>query len=226
MTKAERLIYLVNMIRNRGTALVSEMASECEVTQRTIYRDINSLMKLNFPLYYNNGYRLARDVGFPFAGLNMEDVELICYSLRNNPLSRHPFFRRRFRAIEQNIQARFHKRLEAGQGGLFLFEKKHDLIEKSRESDIIARFLKAIHERRKIVLTLVDSDAGRSACIPLAVKLRLSEPSLIVATEAKLVVEEPIRNIEYLRLTDEKFTQRPLHLLRRGLALQKKVDEV
>ena len=133
MTKAERLIYLVNMIRNRGTALVSEMASECEVTQRTIYRDINSLMKLNFPLYYDNGYRLARDVGFPFAGLNMEDVELICYSLRNNPLSRHPFFRRRFRVIEQNVQARFHKRLEAGQGSLFLFEKKHDSIEKSRE---------------------------------------------------------------------------------------------
>ena len=97
---------------------------------------------------------------------------------------------------------------------------------KKAGSDIIAQFLKAIHERRKIVLTLVNSDAGRSACIPLAVRLRLSEPSLIVATEAKLVVEEPIRNIEYLRLTDEKFTQRPLHLLRRGSALQKKVDEV
>jgi hypothetical protein len=226
MTKAERLIYLVNMIRNRGTALVCEMANECEVTQRTIYRDINSLMKLNFPLYYNNGYRLARDVGFPFAGLNMEDIELICYSLRNNPLSRHPFFKRRLRIIEQNMQVRFHKRLEAGQGSLFLFEKKHDSIEKSRESDIIARFLKAIHERRKIALTLVDSDAGRSICIPLAVRLRQSEPSLIVATGAKLVAEEPIGNIEYLRLTDEKFTQRPLHLLRRGLALQKNVDEI
>ncbi len=226
MTKAERLIYLVNMIRNRGTALVSEMASEYEVTQRTIYRDINSLLKLNFPLYYDNGYRLAREVDFPFAGLSMEDVELICYSLRNNPLSRHPFFRRRFRVIEQNVQAKFHKRLGSGKGSLFLFERKHDSIEKSRDSDIIARFLKAIHERRKIALTLVDSDAGRRICIPLAVRLRQSEPSLIVATEAKLVVEEPIRNIEYLRLTDEKFTQRPLHLLRRGLALQNKVDAV
>jgi len=226
MTKAERLIYLVNMIRNRGTALVREMASECDVSQRTIYRDINSLLKLNFPLYYDNGYRLARDVGFPFAGLNMEDIELICYSLRDNPLSRHPFFRCRFRVIEQNIQARFHKQLEAGQGNLFLFEKKHDSIEKSRESGIIARFLKAIHERRKIALTLVNSGSGRRICIPLAVRLRLSEPSLIVATETKLVIEEPIRNIEYLRLTDDKFTQRPMHLLRQGLALQINVDEV
>jgi predicted DNA-binding transcriptional regulator YafY len=225
MTKAERLIYLVNMIKNRGTALVSEMASECEVTQRTIYRDINSLMKLNFPLYYKNGYRLVLDVGFPFAGFNVEDIELICYSLLNNPLSGHPFFKRRFRIIEQNIQARFHKQMEVGQGSLFLFEKKRDSIEKSRESDIISGFLKAVQERRKISITSVDSSTGRRICIPLVIRLRQSDPSLIVATETKLVVEEPIRSIEYLRLTDEKFTQRPLHLLQRGLALQKKVDE-
>lgn len=226
MTKAERLIYLVNMLRNRGTALVGKMADECGVSHRTIYRDMNSLLKLNFPVYYDNGYRLARDIGFPPTGLDMEDMELICYSLCNNPLSKHPFFKRRFRVIEQKIQAKSAGRGEAGHGSLFLFEKRHDLIEKSRESDIIARFLTAIHERRKVVLTLIDNDAGEGTCIPLAVKLTQSGTSLLVAVEAKLIVEESTRNITSIKLTDEKFIQRPLHLLRQDLSLQKKVDDM
>ena len=78
MTKAERLMFLVTMIRHRGTVLVREMADECGVSPRTIYRDMNSLIKLNFPLYYENGYRLARDIEFLFGGFATDAIELIC----------------------------------------------------------------------------------------------------------------------------------------------------
>lgn len=226
MTKSERLMFLVNMIRNRGTVLVREMAEECEVSHRTIYRDINSLMRLNFPLYYQNGYRLAQDIGFPDVKPNPEEVDLICYSLRNNPLSVHPFFKRRFRVIEQKIRIRLSKRQRTDLTGLFIFEKRQDVIEKSRESDILAQFLKAIHARRKIALTLIESDVDADTYIPLAIKLRQNEPFLLFATEEKLIIEEPIRNVESLQLTEEKFTQRPPHLLRRDLASQKMVDDM
>lgn len=226
MTKAERLMFLVTMIRNRGVVLVREMADECDVSPRTIYRDMKSLLKLNIPLYYENGYRMARDIEFPFGGFDPEDMEFICYSLRNNPLSKHPFFTRKFRVMEQKIQVRLTRRQRAGQESLFLFEKKSHLIEKNRESDIIAKFLRAINERRKIAVSLEVGDIGGRACTPLAVKLRQSEPYLLLATEAKLVVEEPISNITSIKLTDERFTQRPLYLLRHDLPSQKKVDDM
>jgi len=59
MTKAERLIYLVNMIKNRGAIYVKDMANECGVSDRTIYRDMKSLSRMNIPLYNQNGYRLG-----------------------------------------------------------------------------------------------------------------------------------------------------------------------
>jgi predicted DNA-binding transcriptional regulator YafY len=224
MTKAERLVYLINLIRNRGPVLVNKMADECAVSARTIYRDMNSLMRLNMPIYYNNGYRLARDIGFPFGGLNAEEVELIGYSIRHNPLSKHPFFRRRFHVIEQKIQGKVIKTREERPGSLFLFEKTHESIEKSRDSEIIARFLQAIYERRKVLVSLTDGHTQGSIYIPLAVRLGPTHSYLVVATEAELLVEEPISNVESIKLTDEKFTSRPLHLLRREALTQKGVD--
>ena len=226
MTKAERLMYLVNMIRNRGAVLVSEMANECGVTPRTIYRDMNSLTRLNFPLYYQHGYRLARDTGFPYAGPDAEDMEFICYSLRNNPLSKHPYFKRRFRVVEQKIRATTGTVRGAARATFFVFDKTYDPIQDNRESGIIARFLKAIQERRKIILTSVDGDFGDGIYIPLAVKLKQSKPYLLVAKGAGLIVEEPTRNITTIKLTNAKFIYRPLDLLSQDLSGKKKVDDM
>ncbi len=226
MTRAERLMFLVNLIKSRGRMLVGEMASECGVSKRSIFRDMNSLRKLNFPLYYDKGYRLSRDIVMPFTGLGAEDIELICYCLRNNPLSTDPFFMQKFRTIEQSMQTGLKQRLGTDQGCLFLFEKKHDPIKRSHEAEIIARFLRSIDECRMIYFTLVKGDAPNQLIIPLAVRLTPAGPSLIAATKAELLVEESVQNIAHVRVTDVKFTKRPLHLLRPFLPPQKKVDDV
>jgi predicted DNA-binding transcriptional regulator YafY len=225
MTKSERLMYLVNMIRNRGPVLVNEMAAECGVSPRTIYRDMNSLMRLNFPIYYNNGYRLARDVGFPSGGLAPDEVELVCYALRYNPLSQHPFFKSKFRIIEQKINCRGVRSSEAQQGSLFLFEKGHEALAKSRESDFIATFIQAICERRKIILCLSDDDTGGETVVPVAIKLRQAEVYLVVTVDGKSVEERAVRDVKFMRLTDEKFINRPLALVNQGAFLQKRVDD-
>ncbi len=226
MTKAERLIFLVNMIRNRGCVLVSEMARECGVSQRTIYRDINSLFKLNFPLYYDKGYRLVRDTGFPAASLDAEELELISYSLHFNPLAEHPFFKKKFKIINQKLLSRYKNRSNSGKNRFFLFEQQQDAqTQKSHDTDIIARFIKAIHERRKVYLTLDSSYPPEAPLIPLAVKLKHEDPILIVANDSKSISEIPIQNVTTVRLSNEKFTQRLLHLYQRDFLMKKPVDK-
>ncbi|MCH9032280.1 MAG: HTH domain-containing protein, partial [candidate division Zixibacteria bacterium] len=56
MTKAERLFHIVRFLRVRGKADISELAEECSVSHRTVYRDILSLSELNVLIYYENGY--------------------------------------------------------------------------------------------------------------------------------------------------------------------------
>jgi hypothetical protein len=222
MSKAERLMHLVNLIRQRGPVSVSEMAGECGVTTRTIYRDINALSKLNFPVYYDNGYRFAHDVGFPVTRLAEEDMELIYYCLGSNPLCSHPFFRRRFRFIERKLRAKSRRRSRIGSDNLFWFGGRGSHSRSTPESTLIARFISAIGERRMILVRLTRDPENVFNCVPLVIKLVYPNP-LLIFTSGNIVIEEPVSNILTIRISSKGFTSRPMHLLRRR-SPQKAVD--
>ncbi len=100
MTKAERLLFLVNLFRVRRRISLEELARECEVSTRTIYRDIVSLSNLNVPIYYDGGYRLTKGVSLPPLAFTREEQEIIGYCLRNSLLTKSP----RLRGIVKNIE--------------------------------------------------------------------------------------------------------------------------
>lgn len=214
MTKAERLIYLVNMIKNRGTVLVKDMAAECGVSDRTIYRDLNSLSRMNIPIYYKNGYRLMRDTDVPFMDLSLEDMELIRYALKKNPLAGNPFFKTRFRMIDQKMREkeRAHKNNE--DGDFFIFDSQAEPTERTPGSEILSRFLMAVFERRKIAVRTRGADGPEGVFVPLAVRVRGHEPVLILADSNKSATTEVnVETISDLRLTNEAFERRPTQLL-------------
>lgn len=222
MSKAERLMHLINLIRQRGPVLVSEMAGECGVTPRTIYRDVNSLSKLNFPVYYDNGYRFAQDVGFPVTRLTEKDVELICFCLCSHPLCRNPFFQSRFRFIERKLRAKSRRRSRIGSDNLFWFGRGHSPAHSARDTNLIARFVKAIGERRQVHVRLARDPENVLNCVPLVIKLVYPDPLLIFAS-GNIVIEEPVSHILTIRISSKGFTRRPMHLLRRR-SPQKAVD--
>src|SRR3990172_1935708 len=57
MSKFERLLLILNLIRSRPGIRAGELALEAGVSQRTIYRDILALAA-QYPIFYANGYRL------------------------------------------------------------------------------------------------------------------------------------------------------------------------
>ncbi len=214
MTKAERLIYLVNMIKNRGSALVKDMAAECGVSDRTIYRDINSLSRMNIPIYYQNGYRLMRDTDVPFMDLSPEDMELIRYALRNNPLHENPFFKTRFRMIDQKMLEKEKVHKKNGEADFFIFDARTEPAEQTHGAGILSRFLMAVFERRKIAVRAGDGSNPETIFVPLAVRVRDNRPSLILADNDKpSTTEVDVEDIRDMRLTDETFDRRPTQLL-------------
>jgi predicted DNA-binding transcriptional regulator YafY len=103
MTKSERLLFIVNLFRVKKRVTLKELAGECEVSTRTIYRDLLSLSSLNIPVYYSNGYRLTRDVSLPALNFSSDEQELLGYSLRNTVLSKSRYLKERLRNIELKI---------------------------------------------------------------------------------------------------------------------------
>jgi predicted DNA-binding transcriptional regulator YafY len=59
MSKAERIIYILTLLRNHRYLKAKDLADRCGVSERTIYRDLISISSSNIPIYYNNGYRLV-----------------------------------------------------------------------------------------------------------------------------------------------------------------------
>jgi predicted DNA-binding transcriptional regulator YafY len=75
--RADRLINLVLLLQNRGTATAAELADELGVSRRTIYRDIEALGVIGVPIYADygvtGGYHLLEDYGGELNGLTRDE---------------------------------------------------------------------------------------------------------------------------------------------------------
>lgn len=82
MSKTERLFQLLNLLRNRRRAITANALAEAmEVSERTVYRDIQSLMAMGVPVEGEAGigYRLQPDFQLP--PLMFTNEELVALAL-------------------------------------------------------------------------------------------------------------------------------------------------
>jgi predicted DNA-binding transcriptional regulator YafY len=65
MKKSERLLYILSLLRTRKRLRAKDLAIKCEVTERTIYRDICSISGSNIPIFFDDGYKLIHEEFMP-----------------------------------------------------------------------------------------------------------------------------------------------------------------
>ena len=88
MAKYDRLLYILNLLRSRRTLNAARLAEECQVTERSIYRDLISLSEANVPIYYDNGYKLASENFLPPLNFTFEEYSCLMLALDSSPLAR------------------------------------------------------------------------------------------------------------------------------------------
>ena len=76
LRRADRLFQIVQLLRSRRLATAADLASELEVSERTIYRDIQDLMKSGVPIEGEAGVGYALPPGFDLPPLTFDDEEL------------------------------------------------------------------------------------------------------------------------------------------------------
>lgn len=119
MAKADRLLYLINLIKSNQSLTSKDLAEKCRVSERTIFRDLNSLASATFPLYHDHGYRFLEGTFLPTLNLTDEELSLLQFAFEFSPLKSEPSLYK----VVKNI---FNK-LETS--------RKKPLLEKQRESN-------------------------------------------------------------------------------------------
>lgn len=85
MKQTERLLQIVNLLRNRRTVLTAEyLAEHFDVSMRTIYRDIQKLESSGIPIEGEAGvgYRLHRSVNLPPLMFSSSEVEALMLGVK------------------------------------------------------------------------------------------------------------------------------------------------
>lgn len=195
---------------------VPQMSASCEVTERTIYRDLCSLSRMNIPVYYDKGYRLAHEIAFPCAELGAEDLELLCFCLRFNPLTKHAFFARRFRMIERKVRERIRSQTGNDRQPVCVMDMRESQhADHSEEYPHVARFLTAIFESALITIHAGEKTSPQ-LWYPVALRIRRNLPLFVVAaTPDDPPVEIPASRVSRLRMTSRRFDLQVLEPYRR-----------
>jgi predicted DNA-binding transcriptional regulator YafY len=105
MTKAERLLHLITLIRSYRSLTSKQLAEKCSVSERTIFRDINSLAAAGFPIYYDRGYKFLDGAFLPTLNMTEEELSALKLALEFSPIKSHPSMAQLGRSIQAKLEA-------------------------------------------------------------------------------------------------------------------------
>ncbi len=158
MTRLERLLHLVNLFKAREKVTLNELIRECGVSKRTIYRDLETLSKMNVPIQYDNGYHLTGDISLPTFNFSEEEKELIGCSLKCSPLVKLSRFRDIIKDIERKILATSDNNKTGSLNNYFFGSIDETKVFVGDENIIIDQFIKSMESREPLRLVLKSTE--------------------------------------------------------------------
>jgi predicted DNA-binding transcriptional regulator YafY len=105
MRKTERLLYILSLLRTNHHLKASDLAGKCDVTERTIFRDIISISAANIPIYFDGGYKLLHNGFLPPSNLTEYETGFLLGLLKSPMLGKGQPFDKTTRVIIDKIES-------------------------------------------------------------------------------------------------------------------------
>jgi len=90
MSRIERLFLILNLIRSGRNLNAKELARECKVSERTIYRDIKAMRSANISIDYDKGCKFLSDTFLPPMNLSLDEYITIYLGLNSGVINEKP----------------------------------------------------------------------------------------------------------------------------------------
>ncbi|MCH7534878.1 MAG: HTH domain-containing protein [Bacteroidetes bacterium] len=211
MVKSERLFFIAQLVKNHAPITIKQMSSECGVSERTLYRDFNSLSQLNVPIFHDpgKGYRLARNIEFTFGEIRSDEADLILFCLYHNPLNNSPFLRRRLAYLREILQQKFESSATYDINSFFQYDASYrGFLEIHREK--IMKFVFALFNQNFVIFSEKRNLLKTRALIPIGIRFKQNGATFILYSEhSKNDCRIDIDDIEAISIAPQRFTHRP-----------------
>jgi len=213
MTKYDRLLFILNLLRTRRNLNAARIAEECGVTERTIYRDIIAISEANIPIYYDNGYKYASDNFLPPLNISVDEYLTLSAALDSTPLAELGHSKHILKSVRTKIEAVLSQTVRKEKSDTAI--PANIRIRSTTHAEVKDKFYAAVEKaiRQKLVLHL------KYAAIESGVKERDVEPYFMIFIErafyfvAHCRMRKGLRTfrldrIEDITVTEEQFTPR------------------
>lgn len=156
MRRADRLFQIVQLLRRRRVVTARDLATELEVSQRTIYRDIRDLGRSGVPIEGEAGVGyLLRDYDLPPLMFSREEIEALVLGARIVENWTDPELGRAAKAVLAKVEAALPRRMGQAVEETALFAPKtYDRVDVTID---FAQLRRAVREAHKIRLDYRDA---------------------------------------------------------------------
>lgn len=154
MRRTDRLFDLIQILRDGRLHKASEMAAELEVSDRTIWRDMATLMASGLPIEGERGvgYILRAPITLPPMVLTSAELEAFRLGVRLVAEGADPSLARAARSLATKIGAVTPAPTEPDEDGLFVFTGR----ETTRAAPHMPMLRAAIRDRKRLTITYLD----------------------------------------------------------------------
>jgi len=164
MSKYARLLQVLNLLRSRPGISAKDLALDCQVSRRTIFRDILSLCSAEIPVFYDKGYRLLPGTFLPTLNFDLDEYLTLKGILSADLFNNRYFFGNTIMSvlskIEINLNSDLKEKLKELCSPLYF---SFQISNRDKGQALIFKLLKeAILEKRGIVLNYGIQDLCKS----------------------------------------------------------------
>ena len=217
MRRAERLFQIVQLLRKSRATTATQLAKELEVTERTIYRDVQDLQISGVPIVGEAGvgYALPRGFDLPPLMFSEEEIEALVLGARMVQSWADPDLRRAAEDVIAKVEAVLPSRLKDQIPDAALFAPQFHI--RSAMTAALQPLRAAVKEHRKVHFAYEDKKQSKS--VRTVQPLGLFYWGAAWSLGAWCEMREGFRNFRVDRMTqvallDERFLPTPGRTLR------------
>lgn len=218
MPRSERLVTLLELLRNSTALEADALAKACGVSVRTLSRDLDALRSSGFPVFYDHGYRLAFPALLPPITFTANEALTLRLAARSVAPRADPTAAQALGNAGDKLQQALAALPPAAPADRQLALALP--VQDPRTDAVVGRLAEALQEHRTVKVVYADGqEAGRERRLD-PYQLLPSETGQVLlgyAHDRRRLMRVPVGRLAEVSLTRRRFRPLPERMLQRHL---------